>query len=155
MKQVILLTPDEWKRSEFMENLMSVQRLDLCMVHIPTKIYTYQVFGLLTDDRKLSEYIKTRDGIIIMLNYHNMGDEVMRRIRDVVKGSPNTPILYVVEKYSWSLPKIDPLKKLYRYTTQDHQKVFLLDYGKDGARGRYEPLQHRQVGKFLLKSIIV
>ncbi len=126
LRNVIVLTDNEQKRSSFLQNLgMTIAPSTLCMVTTPTKLFRFEVFSVLTDDRKLNDYITTRDGIIIMLIGDKFTKNMANRIENIVKQSPNMPILFLVEKYSQSSNTTTYLE---RFTQTENRKSFLIDY---------------------------
>lgn len=112
MYKVVVLSDDESKKSIFLENLgMAIIDMKhiamLCSITAESnfvkearerKEYTFEVFGLLTESKKLDEFIKTRDGVIIMIDNKNINSSTFQnRIAAVNKLCPNKPVMIVVE----------------------------------------------------------
>jgi len=98
-KSAILLMDNENRFNTFAKDLgMSVQNPQMCMYQKPTKLYSFQTFGLYTKNNKLSDFIKTKDGIIILVDHSKVTSNTIQRIDEIVKECPDIPILIVVDK---------------------------------------------------------
>lgn len=54
----------------------------MCRLITPTKVYVYDIFGLMTMDSKITNYLKTRDGLIIIIN--SPTNEIVKRINKII-----------------------------------------------------------------------
>ena len=116
-KNVIVLTNNESKQFNFLrllgyENIY--QAPTMCMIVTPTKFFNYQIFNLLNNDPKLTNYIKSRDGIIILID--QMNDQIVFQITNIINKNSNQPILIVFEhgkEYPYTLKHLikSPLHK--------------------------------------------
>lgn len=128
MKNVIILTDNEIKYSKFLINLgMKTPEATLCMYVAPTKLFNFQVFGLLTEDIKLYNYIQTKDGIIILINLEKFDKNQFVCITNIINKFSHVPTLFVVEKNS-SNDKDVKLKKLNKLIKNDLTKIFIINY---------------------------
>jgi hypothetical protein len=106
MKNVIVLMDNEYKRYEFLRDLgMTIQPKFMCMQIIPTKIFDFVTFGLFVQDKKLDNYIQTRDGIIIVVDSMNLKPDTLNKIKMRLSLISKIPVLIVIENYQ--LYKID------------------------------------------------
>jgi len=142
--KAIVLSDSEHQRYNFLHELgMSVSSPFLCMHVTPTKIFDFQVFGLMTYDDKVIDYIKTRQGVIVIVNYSNVKN-AMEKINYVVKNVHNIPILikvenlpnYTEDRYDTTqnpekLPQIgnEITELLKPLTDKPHIKLLFGDYG--------------------------
>ena len=92
LKKVTVLLEDEGdSRSNLTKNLGStMQPPTMCRLITPTKVYVYDIFGLMTMDSKITDYLKTRDGLIIIIN--SPSNEIVKRINTIISVK-NFPIL--------------------------------------------------------------
>jgi hypothetical protein len=71
------------------------------------RILRHQVYGLMISDHKLNEYIKTKDGIIIVLPYniihHKDFISVKNRIKYIVDNNTSKPILFIYDNINQNL----------------------------------------------------
>lgn len=102
MARVIALVQNEESRYDFLNNFGSVPYIStMCMattsaIRNETKLFRFEVFGLFTNDTKVNNLIKERDGIVILFSFINQ--KTIDRIVQIVDANPNTPILLVYEK---------------------------------------------------------
>lgn len=101
MKHVVVLMDSEVRRSQFLNKLGRTTPLYLCRSLTPAevdglKIFDFEVFGLFTKDNKLDDFIGHVDGIIILVEHANV-QHVLKRITEIIKISPDKPLLIVVE----------------------------------------------------------
>lgn len=61
------------------------------------RILRHQVYGLMVEDKKLDDYINTKDGIIIVLSIDDLHDKTKRRINNIIKNNPNKPMLFIFD----------------------------------------------------------
>lgn len=92
LKKVTVLLEDESdSRSNLTRDLGStIQPPFMCRLITPTKVYVYDIFGLMTMDSKITDYLKTRDGLIIIIN--SPTNEIVKRINTILTVK-NFPIL--------------------------------------------------------------
>lgn len=96
MKNVIVLTNNEQHRYALLNDLgYSVQSPLMCMIQTPTKIFNYQIFNVMVSDVKLLDYVKTRDGVIILLN--SINNLILDKIDNILNSNSNIPILVYLE----------------------------------------------------------
>jgi signal recognition particle receptor subunit beta len=84
LKKVTVLLEDEAdSRSSLTRNLGStLQEPQMCVAVRPTKVYVYDIFGLMTMDSKITDYLKTRDGLIIIIN--SPTNNIIKRINEII-----------------------------------------------------------------------
>lgn len=85
LKKVTVLLEDESdSRSNLTKNLGSTQQPPtMCRLITSTKVYVYDIFGLMTMDSKITDYFKTRDGkntrIIMLSNILQVSKEKIHK----------------------------------------------------------------------------
>jgi len=103
MKNVTILIDYETRKSSFLIDCgMSIQNPQLCARQTPTRVFLFQVFGLMINDSKLEKYVNQRDGIVVLIDW-NQGQRTAKFVRmmEVITKSPkNLPILIVIENCS-------------------------------------------------------
>lgn len=98
MKNVIVLTNNEPKKFDFLVNLgydNIYQPPTMCMKLTPTKIFNYQMFNLSNNDIKLMNYLKSRDGVIIVVD--TIDDQIIKQCTNVINQNTHHPVLIVLE----------------------------------------------------------
>jgi len=102
MSKVIALVDNEVARYQFLNDFGSIPYVStMCMIQTPAysrdiKIFNFEVFGLLTNDTKLNNLIKEKDGIVIVTSFINQ--QISDRINQVILSNPDTLLLLVFEK---------------------------------------------------------
>lgn len=120
MKNVVVLTDDEKGKSSFLQNLgMSIQPAYLCMKVTPTKVFNFQIFSVLTNDKKLFDYLIIRDGLIILIR-NKLNEGIMDNIKTIIQRSPNKPILFLAQESTIC-------KDLRPFCNVSHRKLFDID----------------------------
>ena len=128
MPNVTVLIENEKYRSEFLKDLGEDPNLKyLCRAVTRRTSYDFQVFGLLTVNDKLTNYIKT-NGIVIL--FTSVSNYVLDRINKIVHDNSQMPILFVHEKLTNGLcdSYIDLPAVLYKDIS--NRKLFTRDYMK-------------------------
>lgn len=103
MKNVIVLIDDEEYKSPLLYDkkfgMYNTTEM-MCAITTPhyEKAFNFQVFGLLTLNSKLDEYIKTRDGIIIIVTHST--NSVIDRIYNIIRQNDVPIMLYFENKYN-------------------------------------------------------
>ena len=129
MKHVVVLMDSEVRRSQFLNKLgRSNPPLYLCRSLTPAeingfKIFDFEVFGLFTKDNKLDDFIGQVNGVIILVEYENV-QYALKRINEIIKISPNKPLLIVVETNN-NKNTCDELKNM---CNVKNRKVFYVNY---------------------------
>lgn len=97
MKQVIVLADDELQKSRLLHRDFGTinHNAMLCVARQPNieKVFTFQTFGLSVNDKKMDEYMQSKDGIAIIINPQKLGRENMSRIVYIISTNTHTPIL--------------------------------------------------------------
>jgi len=105
---VTVLIDDEYRNSQFLTSLgMSVQPKYMCMYQTPTRLFRFDKFGLFAQDKKVSDYLKTRAGIVIVIESQRLNNDVVSRVESVVKNTPNKPILVLIEDRSFGINRLN------------------------------------------------
>lgn len=68
----------------------------LCTAHIPTKLFTYQIYGLEETDKKIFYHVKSNAGLIIIISYQNY-NKMKKMIEFYTQNIQHIPILIVIE----------------------------------------------------------
>ena len=68
----------------------------LCTAHIPTKLFTYQIYGLEETDKKIFSHVKSNAGLIIIISYQNY-NKMKKMIEFYTTNVKHIPILIVIE----------------------------------------------------------
>lgn len=68
----------------------------LCTCHIPTKMFTFQIYGLEESDEKIFSHVKTNAGVVIIVTMENYS-KLFERIKFYTLNISHIPILIVVE----------------------------------------------------------
>src|SRR5208282_4620276 len=94
MKAIVLTTNN---KSSFLNELgMSTASRFLCMHVTPTKIFDFQVFNLMSD-KKIIDYIKTKNGLIIIINYSDLNINTTNTINQIIHEICDIPIMIKIE----------------------------------------------------------
>ncbi len=119
MKEVIVLTDNECKRSEFLENLgMSKQEPWMCMQIVKTKLFVYQTYSIFNTDSKIIDFINSKDGVIIL--FSKPTELLLQRIEFIEKGLENIPTVFVQDSLELpSLVNLGPNRKLFNYVPEN------------------------------------
>ncbi len=82
---------------EFLKCLgMSVGSPFLCTVHIPTKMFTFQIYGIEESDEKIFNHVKTNAGLIIITSFQEY-EKLLKPISFYCENISHIPILIVLE----------------------------------------------------------
>jgi hypothetical protein len=137
MKKVtVLLSSEVDVHSDFLSGLGTDRSsiLMLCMRPTPAmeqacEIFKYDTFSLETNDPKINEYVKTRDGIIMVVNIEHYNNHLHERIVDLTKYVPlENPIVYVFEQYKEGKLTKNLCETLKNLTQSENRKAFHVDY---------------------------
>ena len=139
---VTVLSDDESRKTHFYSNLNSDETITdhlMILCRAPTqamynsaKVFVYDILGLFINDKKIDNYLKTRDGIIISIAAENIDQSAMTRMRNIVDNNPNTPLMIVIEKSpSVSIPvSIRPdVQAMIKSINNAHRKIFVVETG--------------------------
>ena len=102
MSKVITLVDNEFARYQFLNDFGSIPYIStMCMIQTPAhyrniKIFNFEVFGLLTNDTKLNNLIKEKEGIVIVISFIN--SLIIAKINQILSSNLDTPLLLVYEK---------------------------------------------------------
>jgi len=125
---IVILKYNEKDNSEFIESLVPKEIYSdtsfLCSTHAimeitkqnerlkkendnMRRILRHQIYGLMVSDYKLNDYIKTKDGIIVVLPYniihHNDFISVKNRIKYIIENNSTKPILFIYDNINQNL----------------------------------------------------
>jgi hypothetical protein len=98
MKEAAVFTYDN--NSEYLKDLgMSTSDKYLCVYRKPTRIFNFQLFDMHQFDiKKVYDYMKTKDGIIIIHNINKYDKMEYEATCKILNNFPNKPIMVVIEK---------------------------------------------------------
>ena len=137
MKQVTVLLDNENKNAYLLQNLGTTWvQGGLCMM--PTqamldkcRFFTFNTFGLMTENNKLDEYLKTRDGIICLMNYTSVNDKLLNRMKHIVDLCPNSPIVFLIGSFDNKIGNFN-INVFDHLVNNDNRKAFkLYKYDQD------------------------
>lgn len=101
MKQVIVLVDDELQQSKLLHNDFGTidHNKWLCIAHKPNiqKVFIFQTFGLLINDKKMDEYMHIKDGITIIVNSEKINKNIIDRIKTISLNNQHIPILLYLD----------------------------------------------------------
>jgi len=136
--KVVVLMDNENRNSRFLEDLGksdSYLTWGRYLCRSPTQaeidsyvVFNFETFGLLTLDHKLDDYIKSMDGIIILIDYLSFGNNMFQRIKEILQQCPDLPVLIVMEKYVPYKINGDPLQYFKEMTSSAHRKSCFIDF---------------------------
>lgn len=98
MSQVIVLLENEISRSQFLDEFgLNPPNPNMCRIQTESerRIFRYEVFGLLTLDKKIQDLISQKLGIVIIIN--NINKENIDRIFQIIKSNSEKLLLLVYE----------------------------------------------------------
>ena len=97
---VIVLADNKNYNRNFLHCLgMSQSSPYLCTIHVPTKMFTFQTYGLEETDIKILNHIKENSGLVIITNIKNYPN-ILSRIKFYAENINFIPILVVLEYYN-------------------------------------------------------
>ena len=97
LNNVIVLADNKNYSREFLKCLgMSTGSPYLCTRHIPTKMFTFQIYGLEETDEKIFNHVKTNAGLIIIVTLESYG-KLIDGIFIYCEKISHIPILIVIE----------------------------------------------------------
>lgn len=98
LNNVIVLADNKNYSREFLKCIgMTSGSPFLCTRHIPTKMFTYQIYGLEESDEKIFTHVYNNAGLIIITSYYNY-NKMLNRIKTYCNKISHIPILIVLEK---------------------------------------------------------
>jgi hypothetical protein len=77
------------------------------MYQTPTRLFRFDKFGLFTQNQKISDYLKTRAGIVIVVEINRLNNDVISRIDSVVKNISGKPVLILIEDRSFGSNRVN------------------------------------------------
>jgi hypothetical protein len=102
LNNIIVLADNKNYSREFLKCLgMSTGSPFLCTTHIPTKMFTFQIYGLEETDEKIFTHVKTNAGLIIITKYEEY-NRLIKQIEFYCMNISHIPILIVLENCSKS-----------------------------------------------------
>ncbi len=102
LNNVIVLADNKNYSREFLKCLgMSTGSPWLCTAHVPTKMFTFQIYGLEESDEKIFTHVKDNAGLIIITTYEEYS-KLFDRINFYCEKISHIPILIVLENCSKS-----------------------------------------------------
>ena len=108
LNNVIVLADNKNYSRDFLKCLgMTTGSPWLCTKHIPTKLFTFQIYGLEETDEKIFTHIKTNAGLVIITTKENYS-KLFERIKFYVENISHIPILIVIE----NLKNIEQIEKI-------------------------------------------
>lgn len=103
LNNVVVLADNKNYSREFLKCLgMSTGSPWLCTRHIPTKMFTFQIYGLEESDEKIFNHVKTNAGLIIITKYEEY-QRLSKQIEFYCMNISHIPILIILE----NCPKLD------------------------------------------------
>jgi hypothetical protein len=97
LNNVIVLADNKNYSRDFLSKLgMTSGSPYLCTIHVPTKMFTYQTYGLEESDTKIFNHVTSNAGLVIIVqkeNYLRLYD----RIKFYTENISHIPILIVIE----------------------------------------------------------
>ncbi len=103
LNNVIVLADNKNYSRDFLKCLgMTTGSPWLCTTHIPTKMFTFQIYGLEESDEKIFTHVKDNAGLIIIITYEEY-TKLFDRINFYCEKISHIPILIVLE----NSPKAD------------------------------------------------
>jgi hypothetical protein len=68
------------------------------------RILRHQIYGLLIDDKKMNDYIKTKQGIIIVIPYNvNYIQNSLNKIKHIINENKTTPIMIIIDNMNMNM----------------------------------------------------
>jgi len=99
LNNVIVLADEKNYSRDFLNYLgMSSGSPYLCTIHIPTKMFTFQIYGLEEPDNKIFNHVMDNAGLLIIVKKHNYL-KLVDRINFYTTNISQIPILIVIEDY--------------------------------------------------------
>lgn len=99
LNNVIVLADEKNYSRDFLNCLgMTSGSPYLCTIHIPTKMFTFQIYGLEEPDNKIFNHVKNNAGLLIILKKQNYF-KLQEKINFYVSNISHIPILIVIEDY--------------------------------------------------------
>lgn len=103
LNNVIVLADNKNYNREFLNSIgMSIGSPFLCTVHIPTRLFTFQIYGLEETDSKIQNHIGENAGLIVITTLTNYL-KLANRIETLILNNKTIPILIVLEYCSDSI----------------------------------------------------
>lgn len=97
LPNVIVLADDKNYSRKFLTCLgMTSGSPFLCTAHIPTKMFTFQIYGLEESDEKIFSHVKENAGLVIITTNNNY-NKLLERIKFYTMNISHIPILIVIE----------------------------------------------------------
>ncbi len=150
---IVILKYNEKEESQFIESLIPkdiyTDTQMLCSTHAimeitkqnerlkkendnMRRILRHQIYGLMETDNKLNDYIKTKDGIIIVIPYNILHNDikfnsVKNRIKFIINNNASKPILFVYDNINQNLID-DPNVYLKDIISNNHKSFY---YSRD------------------------
>lgn len=110
LNNVIVLADNKNYSRDFLKCLgMTSGSPYLCTRHIPTKMFTFQIYGLEESDEKIFSHVKTNAGLVIIVTKDNYS-KLCDRINFYISNISHIPILIVIEGIK-DLNQIDKISK--------------------------------------------
>src|SRR5439155_15338759 len=134
MKNVIVLRDNKQKESIFLKDLgiIIINPIStMCLVQLPTKIFNFQIFGILIQDKKLTDFIKTKDGIIILLDFEKINNNILDCVKKIIVGCSEKPLLIIFEKYDDSKINYNSIQTLKPFIMNIFNRKTVMIHYKD------------------------
>ena len=110
LNNIIVLADNKNYSRDFLKCLgMTTGSPYLCTVHIPTKMFTFQIYGLEESDEKIFSHVKTNAGLVIITSKENYS-KLYERINFYTLNISHIPILIVIEDVK-DLTQIEKISK--------------------------------------------
>lgn len=124
LNNVIVLADNKNYSRDFLKRLgMSIGSPFLCTLHIPTKMFTFQMYGIEESDEKIFSHVKTNAGLVIIVSKDNYL-KLYERIEFYTNNITHIPILILIEGIS-DLNQINKISKInVRYELDLQTKSF-------------------------------
>lgn len=148
MNKVIVLIDNESRQSNFINSyslgkdphLTTLCRAMTTAEKKQLQLFNFEIFGLFTESKKLSDFIKTHDGIIISIdseNFRKNPNLFVSRIKHISDNNQTKPIAIVID-YNQEIKCDDFLKKLIELSNKNVannslHKTFICPYTNSGV----------------------
>lgn len=136
MKSVIVLMDNEKYKSPFLNGLGNsyvYQDPKMCAMQFPTKLFNFEVYGLV-ESKKIDDYLETKNGVIILIDMKNDNTNTINRIRNILdKNTSKQPILCMIENRSDDKFKLsDQINSMLNVKINDNYLIT-----NDSNKGKY------------------
>lgn len=135
---LVVLMDNENRKSKFLNDLDQLDKNMWCQTscRFPIQIkmnscivFNIKIIGLLLSDVELDNHIKPLNGIIILVDYLNLDNNIYHKIKDIIHNNPKLPLLIIIEKYVDCKVNSDPCHCFKEFTAVNHRRSCFIDFG--------------------------